>query len=391
MKVIVADFYRINREHLMYNLSMLDILSEFPHVSNIEFHAHPGQIDFIKQELRFSTVNKITFVPAHVHELVGGRQWLKKIGYELRNVIWILNRSPVNSLVFFCSLSPISSFFFKLLKIFYRKQKVLVTLHGDIDFIQQNKTRFRNWLGKFFIWSFKIKDKNTKYIILSNQIKDNLIETGYLRTDEMYAINHPYIFDAQPQPVKLKSKTIRIGHIGVASQEKNTQFIFKLAEQFKDEIMERLISFCIIGMATNVDGFKNNWVEYAKSEELLSKQSFNEQISKLDFVVFFYGDENYRFCSSGAILDAINHEIPILSLNNQGFQYMFNEADGPIGYLCNNVEEMKRLITERLLVGYDQVEYDQMRYNLRGFKNKYTIAYVKEQLLKQVNGFVYGK
>lgn len=391
MKVYVADFYRVNREHLVYNLSMLTILSTLPEVEEVCFYAHAGQIERLKKEHQFQDSSRVRLIPARVHEQIGGKHWIKKILLEFRNVIQLLHRSPPGSLIFFCSLSPITSLLFKLLKVFYRKQKVIITLHGDLDFIQQNKARLRNWLGKCFIWSFKVKDQETKYIILSEPIRENLIATGYLQPDEMYAINHPYVFDAHPAAKSLQQKSIRIGHIGLASVEKNTQLLFTLAETLQEEIRKQQLDFSIIGPSTDMEAYKNAWVRQEENTGMLSKASFNEKIAALDYVVFFYSDENYRFCSSGAILDAINHQIPILSLKNQGFEVIFRHAPGPIGYLCEDVEEMAKLLREKILAKEEQEKYREMQLNLGKLKDNYTLDQVRKQFLEQAKVFLYGK
>jgi len=389
MKIFVADFYRIDREHLIYNMSMLKILSEFQEFDMVTFLGDKGQIELIQLEEAFRKKNSVKFFSRYVHPKVGGKEWMFKIWYEFTNMFSLLKTVPDESLIFFCSLSPITSFLYKLIKRFYKRKKVVITLHGDIDFIQQNKSKLRNWLGKFFKWSFRMKDQNTKYLVLSNTIMKNLIREDILLENEVYAINHPYVFDFLEKHEKVRKFPVRIGHIGVASLEKNTQLIFNLAKIFEDEIKQNKIIFSIIGMTTNIHDFNNGLVEYQNDKEMLSKSLFNDKIAELDYSIFFYRDQNYKFCSSGAVLDAIHHRIPIISFKNQGFVSIFNDAPGPIGYLCADIDEMERVI-RGILNNDNGSEYNEMQNNLTAYQNSFTIDYVKEKLYKQLTPFIYG-
>lgn len=393
MILYIADFYRVDREHLVYNLSMLRILSNLPGVEKVVFLGHEGQLALIRNEYQQAESSKVVFKPVKVHQQVGGKHWITKLRYEIANTYRLLKRAPAGSIVYFCSLSPVTSLVYKLFKVFFRRQKVFITLHGDIDFIQQNKSRLRNYLGRFFIWSFQLKDAQTKYMVLSRQIRSNLIATGYLRADEMYAINHPYLFNEQAQQ-KVVSQPLRVGHIGLASLEKNTQYLFQLAETMRQEVLNKQIEFSIIGTATQMDAYQNELVVFDPKSPMLSKAAFNERIAALDYIVFFYSDDNYRFCSSGAILDAINHEIPIVSLANEGFKAIFEEAPGPIGYLCRDLDEMKALFQQRLRDHESpkaRENYAQMSHHLHQLKNNYTLTAVQQQFMDQAKEFIYGK
>jgi glycosyltransferase involved in cell wall biosynthesis len=387
MIIYIADFYRINREHQVYNMTMLDILSMLPKISQVNFMAHDGQIAYIKAEHQFQSGVPINFIPVRVHHRVGGKHWISKIYYELKNACALLKTAAPDDFIFFCSLSPITSLFFKIYKKKFPNKKVIITLHGDIDFIQQNKSRFRNLLGKFFKWSFRLKDNYTKYLVLSDTIRQNLIREHFLASSEVFAINHPYVFDRLGER-KSNSKTLHIGHIGVASTEKNTQFIFELAALLKTEIGQGKVKFSIIGMSANIHEYSNALVTYNNAAEMLSKDEFNTKIDELDYTVFFYSDENYKFCSSGAILDAIHHKIPILSIKNQGFQAIFAEADGEIGILVNDVKEMAQTI-RRIIQEPDPEKYTSMVNNLAAYQEKYTTEHVSKQLLKQIKTFLY--
>jgi hypothetical protein len=206
----------------------------------------------------------------------------------------------------------------------------------------------------------------------------------------LYAVNHPYVFDALSKPPKGAKYPVRIGHIGVASTEKNTQFLFTLAKMFEEEIKRKEVIFSIIGMTTNIEEFNNGLVEYQNDSEMLPKSLFNEKIAGLDYSIFFYGDENYKFCSSGAILDSIHHRVPVISFKNQGFESLFSEAPGPLGYLCRDIAEMEKVV--RYILNNDvEAAYTGMRKNLGEYQDNFTLDYVKEKLHEQLMPFIHAK
>lgn len=390
MIIYIADFYRINNEHLVYNASMIEVFSNLPNVDRVEVYGHHGQIELFKKNNFLINKDNINLHPSYVNEKIGGKEWIKKIFYELKSVINLLNGTPKDAFIFFLSLSPITSFFYKMIKVFYKRKRVLVVLHGDLDFIQRNKARLRNLLGQFFILSFKIKDKNTKYVLLSECIKVNLVNTGFVKNTELYVINHPYRFETGISQRKLKRNPIHIGHIGTASEEKNTQLIFELAEHFKHEIQTGKVKFSIIGKCVNIDKYQNQWVNFIPHQQMLAKSEFDEMISTLDYTIFFYKDLNHKFSSSGAILDAINHMVPVISFENQVFNQIFKEAPGEIGYLCPDLDSMKNKIFDLITVE-DDLTYQTMVENLKKYQFNYTPKYIENQILNQMSDFVYGK
>jgi hypothetical protein len=53
----------------------------------------------------------------------------------------------------------------------------------------------------------------------------------------------------------------------------------------------------------------------------------------------------YKYLASGAVLDAINAEIPVIALKNDYFKYLFSRF-GPFGYLVDSIDDIANVIRE---------------------------------------------
>ena len=66
------------------------------------------------------------------------------------------------------------------------------------------------------------------------------------------------------------------------------------------------------------------------------------QITQLDYILYLYPVNSYKLTASGAIMDALKLEKPILSLYNDFFNALLK--DNPIGYIKGSVEELAEVI-----------------------------------------------
>ena len=87
-------------------------------------------------------------------------------------------------------------------------------------------------------------------------------------------------------------------------------------------------------------------------EGMCSRESFDKHVSELDYILFFYPVDSYRLTASGAIYDAIMQEIPIISIKNEYFTYLFDKY-GRFGYLFDNVDNIFSFIKSGLKRGND--------------------------------------
>jgi hypothetical protein len=83
------------------------------------------------------------------------------------------------------------------------------------------------------------------------------------------------------------------------------------------------------------------------SDGPLPRDVFERQLGQTTYAVFPYRPSAYRLVASGSVLDALAAGKPLIALRNPQFEEMF-QVMGDIGYLCDDMAGMKRLITSIL-------------------------------------------
>lgn len=131
-------------------------------------------------------------------------------------------------------------------------------------------------------------------------------------------------------------------------KEKGSDNLIKLSQLLDKEIKEKKIILQSIGKVEieNYSSYKNiNWIGGA---EMLSREEFEKQIEQLDYILYLYPINSYKLTASGAIMDALKLQKPIISLENDFFNELLK--DHAIGYLKKSVEDLaeiiKRIITQ---------------------------------------------
>ena len=85
-------------------------------------------------------------------------------------------------------------------------------------------------------------------------------------------------------------------------------------------------------------------------KDYVSKEVLNQYIDSMDYLIFTYPTDKYKFTASGALFDAIDREKVILSLHNDYFDEIFrmvnigkqfSSVDSLVEFLCcNNWDEI---------------------------------------------------
>jgi hypothetical protein len=386
--VLVADFFRKGEEHAPVNASMLYILSNVFKKEEILFISLPSHIAAVKSFLLAKNlqIENIRYKEEPVKRFPAPSFYMKRVLNELWYVFMYNKKATKEkpTLFFFLSLTPFPSMVFH--RFFYKDHyPAVINLHGELEFIKLESTKSRNYLGRCYIKSFKTKHEKIKYLVIDDLIKRNLLKTNYLPKERIVCIPQPYTFKTKTfNSNNVNAKPITIGMIGVASIEKNSQLIFDLAKRLENDIKAGLIKFVIVGKNENIPpALQNPLVEFIGKEGLLARTEFEENISKLQFSIFFYQNNSYQFTTSGAVLDAIDFEKPIIALRNDLFETLCETA-GKIGFLCDSIDEICKLIGELTERGVDGSVYDEMRENMKKYKEENTLEAISKTLSSQI-------
>jgi hypothetical protein len=135
----------------------------------------------------------------------------------------------------------------------------------------------------------------------------------------------------------------------VVSKTKNIDQFVSFTKLFLPEIKVGRISFSATGaIYCKKEELVDAHIDIPDEENaLMDREALNERIQRLDYILFFYHSNMYKYLASGAVLDAVNAEIPIIALRNDYFEYLFSRF-GPFGYLVDSIDEMESVIRKLL-------------------------------------------
>ncbi len=382
--ITVADFYRYGNEHVPVNASLLFMICKHYSDSPVAFFAEETHLNNVKEFWQLNNIEagNIEWKPSKIKlKAKGTRLVFERIKNEL-HYIRRLGKAKTESVnkIFFLSLSPLPTIVYK--SFFSKNRQTLITLHGDVEFARMQNSFSRNIIGRLFRISFNIKKQNCVYLALNKVIKQNLIQEEFLKKDEVIAVYHPYIFHDQ-LTVKPYTTQFKFAHIGVASLEKRSYYLYDIATSFENEIRQQKMQLEIIGKNENIEIKENSeLIPGIHNKEMLRRDEFDMRLMQVDYTLFFYS-EAYQLTGSGALMDALDFEKPVIALRNQLFETFFNDA-GKIGFVCDSVNEVKMIIKQVLSGEIAEDDYRQMQKNIRSFKQEFSLANIEEQLFGQL-------
>ncbi|HIB8180947.1 TPA: hypothetical protein ACWX1I_002350 [Elizabethkingia anophelis] len=255
----------------------------------------------------------------------------------------------------------------------YLKSNIDIICHGELEYsIAKSKIYKPLFLYSNFIKKFleNKRNDNIRLIVLSNSIKENLKKYyPNIPLQSIDVVYHPYIYSNNIQ-YNNNDQIKVLGTIGSMAPSKGLNNLIKLAEILKEKTKD--IKIQVVG---SYDFLTDEYpVEFVFDMKYFpNNEEFNDKISKLDVILFFYEKNSYKLTASGALLDAVNHNKIVLSLRNEYFEDLFNKF-GAIGFLCDDVNEMAALIEG---ICHKKINIDIFQSNLLNWRNKTTLESFK--------------
>ncbi|MFN7313382.1 MAG: hypothetical protein ACK5UI_07855 [Bacteroidota bacterium] len=381
--ITIAELARTGLVHRNINQSMIEVIEKVFRPKHIELHAESTHASYLTvptqtKVMTFSTPkgsNRIMLNRAQIllKELIFLIRWLRII---------IRVKATKADLIFITSALPITHFLIKLTCSWLPKHtQVWLLLHGEVENIRFVGNAYYNLLAKAI--KYRPQIPNFKYVVLGDYIKANLVNAFNVPQNQVISTTHPYQFNPHilPKEQPMHQQKIRFGSIGVhTSIIKSSELIYALADTCKQEIESGEVAFFTVGKhEPDMASYYNQWVtNVATSKEMLSPVAFENEIKKLDYLLFFASHDAYRFTASATMLDAIKYQIPVIGIRNDSLAYFF-KLGGKIGYMVENMEEMAVLIRE-IKQKKDLQAYAHMQHNLKNMQTFFTVDYIASQL-----------
>lgn len=338
------------------------IIKALEHTDKINFIADQSHIDIIKNQLPESIIRRINFINVQLpkkHYKILSIWHYYKIFKSFKSIL-IKSKK-----IFFLSFFSWNLIGFKLFLIFknLKGKKIFFICHGVFEFLYDLKSykRFKKYLKpknahvfftKVSIGMFNLGE--FKFVFLSKHIeknyKTNIIDTLKLNFNSIYI---PYQFD-EIKPNFLNNN-LTYGTIGKGDLDST----FKVLKTYPN-----LDLSIIRTIDTNqFNSFPN--CKYFNQTNRLTREEINNQIKKVNYLLFFYPEESYTLSMSGAFVDAINYLKPIIFLKNECISYYNNIYN--IGIECKNLEHLISKINSKEL----QKNYSHYISNIVKFKKEF--------------------
>lgn len=222
----------------------------------------------------------------------------------------------------------------------YRKIKIIQMYHGELEFLSTyNKLNFLSRKGLQILQSNKFEvGRNLYFCVAGESIHNNLKSIVSPKIlPKFIHYEHTFIPHRINKPSKIKKEKKRIGFIGSVNKYKGIDNILSFSKKINHnefEIYALGRIYCDINILkdNHINVIPGSWEKYVDNDILI------EYIDMMDYVVFLYPTNLYKFTASGALFEAIDREKIILSLHNDYFDSIFNRVK--IGKQFNDLESI---------------------------------------------------
>lgn len=352
-KLLYIDTYSTGHLHEMFDASSLKMFCDM--YDEVRYYANKDSIDNVEHLLGELPKNvKVSIINVvNIFKPIGKlRRFLKQIQSTLLCCWYIATTSKDAEIVInymtAIALYPINW----VARITNRR--VLIVCHSDIqEVLGHNKV---SWLFKKSIHMFDNANvkiaKNLWFAVLSDAILDNVLPLMSTQVKEkMLFFDHTAIFDRIPKKSHVTSSKLILGYVGGLSPKKGGDVFLKIAKRYKNNSQ---IEFRIIG---NTSGQRDKLNEAGViipdgvGDFFISRELMYDNICDLDYVLYCFPPEAYKYTASGTVFDAIDCERPILAIRNDYFSGLFKVC-GDFGYLEDDCDKLVNRI-DRLILNRD--------------------------------------
>lgn len=379
----IVDSYSVGNFHEMFNSAMLVVCSH--QVERIVYRADARSQDCVLShvitngyEEELSKVEKKTLFVVRKESTVGLLCRTMVSAFQNARYLFVKRKEPIIYMHNDAFSIYLLNFFNLILK-----RPIWIVCHGELELLISNPCWYKpSFLYKqlfAFFYKYIPISRHLHFIVLGESILINLKKVLPAGRENLFvAMEHPYFFKKEHVYKKVLPRKLVIGTIGSMNVFKGYYRLLDLAKMLEIPIQAHEITL-VVTRFENVKVNRQGLIQcVCKHNGLLPRDEYEQFINGLDYVLFLYASNSYKFIASGAIFDTISFGKPIIALRNDYFVSIFEQC-GDIGYLCENIEDMACLIL-KLLDEPDMTAYDSFLQNMEKAKLLYAPEYVKIDL-----------
>jgi glycosyltransferase involved in cell wall biosynthesis len=335
--------------HAAGNASLLDIaMLAFPD-QRLSIHADAGHIAEIKSLLKVATSAKVTFHTIVLSETFRHRPHIvsfKRLLREFRVIAKALSEVPPGEDCLLILLSATSTSLVAanwLARLRRGRTLVQAELHGNLNELTgwRHRDPLRRALDLKSVLSRR--HRRLRYLVLEEFIRDRLSALSPATAGATDVLPHPLALQGHagaPIPLELP---LRLGLVGLGSEEKGMGAFLRIAQRLKGEFGERVRFHHVGTFVPGCDLSLYALLEEPPAVKQLTREEFLERIHRLHYVVFPFSRNYYGLSASGAFMDAMAGLKPVIATRIPLTEQYFREF-GDIGHLCGDEKEMISVI-----------------------------------------------
>ncbi len=372
--IVIAEINYRGNVHEMINSCMVEMVRMMWPGEEICLVGERSMVDNLRA---LSSVDNI-----EVHDLHEGRKDGSRLG-SLYRVLRFARRGKASRVVLL-SLLPVGGVCLRLLRPLFPSTKVMAVLHGELEHLRRKRDEADHKLGVMMRFALRACSRRTRFIVLGEPVRRNLLKhMPRLSPHKVVAIDHPYHY---PEfAAGQKDAPAGFVQFGVGSISKGTQNIFPVARRVRQSVPGAKF-YIAGGIYPELGAFlDSDNVVYPAPGSNLSRAQIDQIAAKCSYSLFFYTNEHYRLCASGAFFDAVRYGLPIVGLRNDFFEYYFEKYGRP-GYLFDSTEELEGKLRE-LAAAIPHDEYAAQVESLENLRNELQINAIASRFKEQLNGF----
>jgi len=366
---------------------------------------------------------KICFISARAHN-IKVRSFFAEDTDPLTEFVAFANRRPVKNIVFralsltkraiddmfffkrlfarsssadvlvVSHIYPHSLMLFNLLKKFYPSRVVLMLLHGEVEYTLFAHSKAQKLIGTMYKVSFKLTPRRLNYIFLTKAAERIIANAGFKAGANPVFIELPTMVTdkAMAKADDGLRLPIKIGHIGSAGKRKNVDQLYMLADKVKDVISINQVQLSVVGvLEASIKPYLTPLVVNVVNDQInqpIDRDIYDQEVSQLDYAIFFYGLNDFLLRSSAAFFDAVLYEKPIIAFRSRFFTALF-ETHGAMGYLCDNLDAMQVLIHKLVSESVETSgQLSIFKNNIKAYKSTLHTNNIAADLKKQLTGLL---
>lgn len=384
--IVASEVVHTGEVHLEFNSCFLKIISQIFPDEKIVYRSEEQHAAAMAQQLQGSSIR---FEPFPAYYDRRAYSWPKRIFGEMKTIYHSLRygkKQQAAKYVWTCLFPTGHLFLVLLLKFFRSDRQHIIVLHGELELLKvSGKRRSERFLGQILRYAMKYSPCCVRYIVLGDSILQNLrphLSPAVL--SKVISIIHPYNYSGSAVTRSIpNTQPIKFGTIGTQMLVKNSHYLFELTSAFESDIQAGKLSFESIGQVlSELEPYSNALVDAKYSRDFVPQEQFEKAVETLDFVLFFYDNQSYELCASGAVFEAIKRGVPIISIRNDYFTWLFN-AYGAMGILGYDLNDIKCIIS-KIVDGDMTTEISSILTNITAFRKENDLGKIASDLSKKL-------